>query len=123
MLNFDITEMNKRITVNISTNIHNESIKVVYIPSYISANRVQIFINLKKQNLQNFNECLDIYNVQIFTMTCISYRSLNVGWEQKSVRIQKCLSLYLLKMRMNVSLIHVKVFLKLVKATVAMLCD
>jgi len=40
MLKFDITEMNKRIPVNISTNIHNEGIKVVYIPSYISANRV-----------------------------------------------------------------------------------
>ena len=33
-------KMNKRLTVNVSTNIHNERIKADYIPSYISENGV-----------------------------------------------------------------------------------
>jgi len=35
------------IIVNLSTNIHNESVQTEYIPSYISENGVKLFINLK----------------------------------------------------------------------------
>ena len=35
--------MNERITVNISTNIHNERIQTKYIPSYIFENEGKIF--------------------------------------------------------------------------------
>ena len=40
--------MNERITVNISTNIHNERIKTKYIHSYIFENEGNIFKKLKK---------------------------------------------------------------------------
>ena len=38
----------KKMTVNISTNIHNERIKTKYIPSYIFENEGKIFKKLKK---------------------------------------------------------------------------
>ena len=43
-----LKKMNERITVNISTNIHNELIKTKYIPSYIFENEGKIFKKLKK---------------------------------------------------------------------------
>ena len=43
--------MNERITVNISTNIHNERIKTRYIHSYIFENEGNIFKKLKKQEV------------------------------------------------------------------------
>ena len=39
--------MNERITVKISTNIHNERIKTKYIPSYIFENEGKLFKKLK----------------------------------------------------------------------------
>ena len=43
-----LKKINERITVNISTNIHNERIKTKYIPSYIFENEGKIFKKLKK---------------------------------------------------------------------------
>ena len=43
-----LKKMNERITVNISTNIHNERIKTKYIPSYIFENEGKIFKKFKK---------------------------------------------------------------------------
>ena len=53
--------MNERITVNISTNIHNERIKTKSTPSYIFENAGKIFKKFKKtffkkRKLQKLNE-------------------------------------------------------------------
>ena len=54
------------------TNIQNERIKTNYIPSNICENEVEIA------------EFPDIYDVQIDTMICINYRSVNVRRERKA---------------------------------------
>ena len=54
--------------INISTNIHNERIKTKYIPSYIFENEGKIFKKLRSK----------INDVQILTVLCINYWSLNV---------------------------------------------
>ena len=64
--------MNVKQTVNISTNIHNERIKTKYIPSYIFENESKLFKTLKKQ------EVAAIYDVQILTVLCINFWSVNV---------------------------------------------
>ena len=46
--NLILKKMNERITVNISTNIHNERIKTKYIPLYIFENEGKIFKKFKK---------------------------------------------------------------------------
>ena len=56
--------MNVKQTVNISTNIHNESIKTKYIPSYIFENEGKIFKKLKKQRkLPKLTENLRCSNI------------------------------------------------------------
>ena len=45
--------MNERITVNISTNIHNERINTKYIPSYIFANEGEKFFFLRSENCRS----------------------------------------------------------------------
>ena len=64
--------MNVKQTVNISTNIHNERIKTKYIPSYIFENESKIFKKVKKQEVAAIND------VQILTVLCINYWSVNV---------------------------------------------
>ena len=81
MLIIDIKET--ELTYNgqlIHKQIYNERIKAEYIPAYISENGVRVVIKLK---LPKLNEFPDIYDIQIFTMICIHYRSLNVerGWK------------------------------------------
>ena len=75
-----LKKMNERITdsFNISTNIHNERIKTKYIPSYIFENEGKIFKKLKKLEVFLRSENCRIYNVQILTVLCINYWSVNV---------------------------------------------
>ena len=65
-----------------STNIHNERIKTKYIPSYIFENEGKIFKKLNKLavflrsgNCRSFRKS---YDVQILTVLCINYWSVNV---------------------------------------------
>jgi len=48
-----LKKMNERITVNISTNIHNERIKTKYIPSYIFANEGKKKFFLRSENCRS----------------------------------------------------------------------
>ena len=57
----------------------NERIKAKYIPSYMKQS-----LNIHKRKLPKLNEIQGIYDVQIFMMICINYRSVNVGREQKA---------------------------------------
>jgi len=41
--------------------------------------------------LPNLNQFPDIYDVQIFTMICMNYRSVNVGLERKRPESKMCL--------------------------------
>jgi len=69
------------------TNIHNERIKTNYIPSNICENGVQNIHKLKKNTFfqeVEIAEFPDIYDVQIDTMICINYRSVNVRRERKA---------------------------------------
>jgi len=42
--------------------------------------------------MPKLNELPDIYNVHIFTMICINYKSMNVGQEQKASAINMFVS-------------------------------
>ena len=77
--------MNERITVNITTNIHNKRIKTKYIHSYIFENEGNIFKKLKKTgsflrsgNCRSKRSFRKIYDIQILTVLCINYWSVNV---------------------------------------------
>ena len=50
-------------TVNISTNIHNERIKIKYIPSYIFENEGKIFKKLKQGRSHRLIQVIDLFKV------------------------------------------------------------
>ena len=63
--------------------------------------------------MPKLNEFPDIYDVQIYTVVCINYRSVNVGRERKA-SANKGFGLYILEQGRTHRLIHVKGLFKVV---------